>query len=113
MTAAKMWVQVLFAALAAIVPALVVGWPPSPGGWINIVILAAGALMVFNAGNLPGWSTAKTIASAISAVAVVLVSALSDNMIGPDEVIQMILAFGAALGVYITPNAGATVHHAG
>lgn len=110
MNAAKAWVQAGCAVLAAIVPGLAYGWPLSLGGWINIVILATTAIGVYNAANLPGWNVAKTIASALGAVAVLLVGFLSDNVLGPDEVIQLVLAVAGAVGVYVVPNHGGRHH---
>jgi hypothetical protein len=103
MTVAKAVVQLVMTVLAAIVPALTAG-PLEAAGWINVVVLAAGVFMVYNAANIPGWAYAKLVASAVSAVAVVLTSALSDG-ISSAEYIQMILAAAAALGVGAIPNA--------
>jgi hypothetical protein len=105
---AKTWVQMAFVGLAALIPGLTVGWPLSVTGWINIVVLFAGAIMIYNAANLPGYNVAKTIASAVVAVGVGVISALTDGAFMPEEIIQIILAFGAAVGVYLVPN-GATV----
>jgi hypothetical protein len=64
------------AGLAAIVPALTAG-PLDCAGWINVVVLAAGVVMTDNASDdIPGWGYAMVVASAVSAVAVVLTSAL-------------------------------------
>lgn len=105
MTVAKAVVQLVMTVLAAIVPALTAG-PLDAAGWINVVVLGAGVFMVYNAANVPGWNYAKLIASAVSAVAVVLTSALSDG-ISTAEYIQMVLAAAAALGVGAIPNGAA------
>lgn len=103
MTVAKAIVQLVMTVLAAVVPALTAG-PLDTAGWVNIVVLGAGVIMVYNAGNIPGWSYAKLVASAVAAVAVVLLSALTDGAITSAEIIQMILAGAAAVGVGAIPN---------
>lgn len=105
MTVVKALVQLVMTVLAALVPALTVG-PLDTAGWVNVVILGAGVVMVYNASNdIPGWGYAKLIASAVSAVAVVLVTALAGG-IDTAEIIQMVLAGAAALGVGAIPNGG-------
>lgn len=103
MSIAKSIVQLVMTVLAALVPALTAG-PLGPAEWINLVVIGAGVVMVYNAANIPGWSYAKLVASAVSAVAVVLTAAITDNAISSAEVIQMILAAAAALGVGAIPN---------
>lgn len=105
MSVAKAIVQLVMTVLAGIVPALIVG-PLTTASWINIVVLGAGVVMVYNAANIPGYAYAKLIASAVSAVALVLTAALTDGAITPDEIIQMILGAAAALGVGAIPNNG-------
>lgn len=108
MTVAKAIVQLVMTILAAIIPALTVG-PLDTAAWVNIVILAAGVVMVYNAANIPGWSYAKLIASAVAAIAVVLAAALtSGHGLAATDYIQMALAAAAALGVGAIPN-GANV----
>lgn len=103
MTIVKALVQVVMTILAATVPALAAG-PMTANVWINVVILGTGAVMVYNASNdIPGWNYAKLIASAVSAVAVLLVSAM-DGGISQAEYIQLALAAAAALGVGAIPN---------
>lgn len=104
MTVAKAVVQLVATVLAGLIPALTAG-PLDTIGWINLVILAAGTVMVFNAANVPGWSYAKLIAATVSAVAVVLASSL-DGGISSAEIIQMIVAGLGALGVGAIPNGG-------
>jgi len=101
-TVMKAIVQLVMTVLAAIVPALAVG-PLDATAWVNIVVLAAGTVMVYNAANIPGWSYAKLIASAVSAVAVVLTTSLAGGLDATDY-IQMALAAAAALGVGAIPN---------
>lgn len=104
MIVAKALVQLVMTVLAAIVPALSAG-ALDTAGWINVVVLAAGVVMVYNAANIPGWSYAKLVASAVSAVAVVLTTALTGGLDAADY-IQMALAAAAALGVGAIPNKG-------
>lgn len=104
MVTLKAILQAIMTVLAALVPGL--AGPMTLSAWINVVVLAAGAVMVYNATNVPGWAYAKLIASATSAVAVVLVSSLADG-ISAVEWIQMALAAAAALGVGAVPNARA------
>lgn len=108
MTVAKAIVQLVMTVLAVIVPALTVG-PLDTAAWVNIVILAMGAVMVYNAANIPGWSYAKLVASAVSAIGVVLASSLtSGHALGAVDYIQMALAAAAALGVGAIPNGSRT-----
>ena len=107
MSVAKTIVQVIVAVLAAVLPSVVVGEPLGLVGWINIVVLAAGAVNVFNAANLPHWNVAKAIASAVAAVGVVLISALSDGGVTAGEWVQIITALLGSGAVFAVPNRGA------
>lgn len=108
MTIAKTIVQVLVAILAAVLPSLLVGQPLGLVGWINIIVLAAGAIHVYNAANsVPGWPIAKAIASTAAAVGVILISALADSSIDAGEWVQIITALLGVGGVYAVPNRGA------
>lgn len=102
MTIVKALVQAAAAALAAVVPAFVAG-PLDAVGWFNVIALAAGALMVYNAANVPGWNYAKVIASGVSAVAVLLMSSWGGGL-STAEIMQMVLAFLGAVGVVTLPN---------
>lgn len=107
MSLTKSIVQVLMTILAAVVPAVAAG-PMDATAWINVVILGTGAVMVYNAANIPGWDYAKLVASAVSAVAVLLVSSLTGGISGA-ELIQMVLAAAAAIGVGALPNGSPAV----
>lgn len=107
MTVAKTVVQVVVAVLAAILPSLLTGQALGLVGWINIIVLAAGAVHVYNSANLPGWNVAKAIASAVAAVGVVLISALSDGGVTAGEWVQIITALLGSGAVFATPNRGA------
>lgn len=105
MSVAKTIVQLIAAVLAAIAPGIIVGQPLGVVGWINLVVLAAGAIHVYNAANLPHWNVAKAIASAVAAVGVVLISALSDGGVSAGEWVQIVTALLGAAAVYAVPNA--------
>lgn len=98
----KAIIQALATVLAAIVPAFAAG-PLDATGWFNVIVLAMGAIMVYNAANIPGWNYAKLIASAVSAVVVLLISVWEGGLTTP-EIMQLILAFLGALGVGAIPN---------
>jgi hypothetical protein len=104
---AKTIVQLVVAVLAAILPSLLTEHPLGLAGWINFAVLAAGAVQVFNAANLPGWPIAKTIASVVAAIGVVFVSALADSSIDTGEWIQIVTALVGSAAVYLVPNYGA------
>lgn len=104
MAYAKFWVQALMTVLAAVIPALAVERLDA-AAWVNVVILGAGAVAVANAANVPGWAWAKLIASGVSAVAVIVASAITDGGVSAAELVQMVVAFGAAVGVGAVPNA--------
>lgn len=110
MTVAKSIVQLVMTILAAVVPMLAEG-PLDTAGWINVVILGAGVVTVWNSANIPGWEWAKFVASAVSAIAVVLSASLTGG-ISSAEVIQMILAGAAAVGVGAVPNGTRAAHAA-
>jgi phage tail protein X len=109
---AKTLVALVAAVLAAVLPALTnhAGLLPDghlgASGVANIVVLAAGAIQVFNAPNVPGWRWAKLIAAAAAAAGVVLISALTDADVGAAEWVQILVAGLGALGVAAVPNAG-------
>jgi peptidoglycan biosynthesis protein MviN/MurJ (putative lipid II flippase) len=104
MTVAKALCAVLAAVLAGVLPGLIAGGPLGLVGWINVVLLALGAIQTYNAANLPGWPIAKTVAAVITAGGVVAVSALSDSNISPGEWIQIITALVGAIAVFSVPN---------
>jgi hypothetical protein len=103
---AKAIAAVLAAVLAAAVPAIAVDGPLTFTDWINVVILAAGAIHVYNAENTPAWQYGKLIAAVISAAAVVAIAIPA----WPPTRAEWIQVFIAALGaftVYRIPNAPA------
>jgi hypothetical protein len=111
MSYAKAIVALLVAVLAAVVPA-VTDRGMGVVEWINVAVLALGAVQVYNASNeLPGWAYAKAIAAVLS-VGVVTISSYISFGISPTEWIQVAVAvLGAAL-VYLTPNRQPLGRHA-
>jgi hypothetical protein len=102
----KFAAQVFFAAVAALVAALTDDQVDA-AEWINVFIIALGAINVLGAGNLPAgiWSYTKTIVSAATAAATLLVSFVSDGgYITQSEWLQIGLAAAAALGVAFMPG---------
>jgi hypothetical protein len=102
---AKALAALAAAILAAIVPALYSDAPLGFAGWVNVIILAAGAVQIFNAANLAGYEYAKLIAAVATAGAVVLSSALSDGDVTRIEWIQVFVSALGAFTVYRLPNA--------
>lgn len=102
---AKTLAALLAAVLAAVMPGLLdapMGWPE----WINVVVLAAGALHVANAENVPGWRYAKAIAAGVAAAGVAVIAGLSDGVFTTAEVVQVVLAVLGVAGVGAVRNAG-------
>jgi hypothetical protein len=98
--------QVAATVLAAVV-ALLNGTDHQPGvsDWVNVVIVALGAVAVVGAGNLPTgvWSHTKTYVAAATAAAVALQSAVTDG-VSSAEWLQIALATLGALGVFVVPG---------
>lgn len=108
MSIAKAIVQAVVAVLAAILPSLLVEEPLGLVGWVNVIVLAAGAVNVYITSNgVAGWSMAKAIASAVAAIGVVLISALADSSIDAGEWVQIITALLGTGAVFAVPNRGA------
>lgn len=103
MTYAKTLAAALAAVLAAVMPALYTDDGFGLTNWVNVVILACGAIQVFSAPNVAGWDFAKLVASVVSAAAVVLSSALADG-VSAAEWIQICVAALGAFCVYRVPN---------
>lgn len=106
MTVLKALLQLLAAVVAAVAPAWIVDGPWGLSETVNVLVLASGALMVFNSANIPGYRYAKTIASLVATVGVVFVSAYSDGVISPNEWSQIISAVAGTTAVGLVRNAG-------
>ena len=106
----KFFMQVAATALAAIVAALVDDRIDFTE-WLNVGVLALGAVGVAAAGNLPSgfWSHAKTWVAAASAVLVLWQSLASGGMT-TSEWLQLAMAALGAVGVYAVR--GPVVHEA-
>lgn len=90
------------ALLGAIITAVTPGITDGPMGfpeWTNVGVLAAGAVMVYNSANLPGYRYAKLVAAVVAAVGVVLISVLSDAALTTTEIVQIAAAILGAAGV--------------
>ena len=102
---AKALTALAAAILAAIVPALYSDAPLGFAGWVNVIILAGGAIHVYNASNdIPYYQYAKLVAAVVTAGAVVLSSALSDSDVTRAEWIQVFTAALGAFTVYRVAN---------
>ena len=107
MTMLKFWIAVAAAVLAAILPGVdALGDGVGLAQVANVVVLAAGAIMVLSAPNIPSFRYAKTIAAVAAAVGVAFISFYGDLYLSPSEIIQLVLAGLSALGVWRAPNAG-------
>ncbi len=108
----KALVQLIGAVLAAVLPLLMATDDLSLTEWINVGVVGAGAVTVYIAANLtdPVWQYTKLFMSAVSAVGVVLVSALVDYNVSPTEWWQIVAAVAAALGVWGVRNPGPSAH---
>lgn len=70
---------------------------------VNVLIVAAGALQVFTAPNVPGAVYTKGILSAVTAGLVVLTSVVTGGLVFP-ELVQILVAAAGAVGVFVIPN---------
>lgn len=105
---AKFIAIVVATVLSGLSAALVGDSVISPQEWVNVSILAVGALAVFTGPNVPGAKYTKSILAVLTAVLTVLASVILGG-IGTVEVIQMALAGLAAVGVYGFENEGSVV----
>lgn len=101
------------AVLAAVIPALYVPGPLGFAEWVNIVLLACGAIQIYNSANLPHWEYAKMIAAVVTAAGVAVSSALSDGDVTRGEWVQIAIALFGAFAVYRVPNAPVAAGPAG
>ena len=102
----KALLQVFGAAMTAILP-LLTGAELSTTEWINVGVVAAGAITVYIAGNQTGtvWEYTKMFMSLVSAGGVVLISALTDDrLISNAEWFQVAVALITVAGVWKVPG---------
>ena len=103
----KALAQLLAAALAAAMPAIVGDGPTTTAEWINVVVLGLGAASVWIASNHPAgsvWAYTKAILSAVSAGGVVAISALTDYTVTRVEWFQIVAAIIGVLATYAAPG---------
>lgn len=78
-------------------------------GWINLAIVAVGAVNVYLGPNVPGASVTKALLAATAAVLTLAVDLLADG-VTLAEWLQLAVAALGALAVYATPNATPGAH---
>lgn len=100
---AKFIAIVVATVLSAVSAALFGDSVISPQEWVNVAILGVGAAAVFAGPNVPGARYTKSILAVLAAVLTVLASVIVGG-VGTAEIIQMLLAGLAAVGVYAVPN---------
>jgi uncharacterized membrane protein YqaE (UPF0057 family) len=101
----KALLMLVAAVLAAVLPYLTVTDHLGLTEWINVAILVAGAVYVYNSANLPGYRHAKAIAAVVASVGVLLLTVVTDG-ITATEWIQVVLALLAPPAVAVARNAG-------
>lgn len=100
---AKAGAAVVATILAAVSAALTGDSVIDTTEWLNVAVLAVGALGVFAAPNVPGARVTKAVLAVLSAVLVLAVNLIAGG-IDLSEWIQLGLAALGALGVYAVPN---------
>lgn len=109
MNYAKAIAAVVATVLSGVIAALTGDGVVSTAEWINVAILAAGALAVFTAPNVPGARVTKAVLAVITAVLTLAVQLIGDGTLDMTEWLQLAMAALGALGVYAVPNSGSTV----
>ena len=103
----KAIVQLIGAVVAAVVPLLATDQPLSLVGWINVGVVAAGAVNVYITSNdLSGgvWSVSKLWVSLVSTIGVLAISLLADGSLSAADWMQIGAAVLAAIAVWWVPN---------
>lgn len=102
----KTVVQLLMAVVAAVSPLLTNGEPLGLVGWINVGVVAAGAVTVYIAANSDTgiWSVTKMFMSLISAVGVAMISLLADGSLSGNDWMQIGAAVIATIAVFEFPK---------
>lgn len=111
MSYAKAVAAVVATVLSALVAALAGDQAIDAAEWVNVGILAAGALSVFAAPNVPYAAYTKGILAAITAALTVLASTILGG-VDVTTVLQMAVAALGAVGVYAVPNTPTVGRHA-
>lgn len=97
--------MVLFTILSAIVAALTDD-KVTTVEWINVALIGFAAAQVFTAANVPGAKYTKLVLAALTAALTALVSYVTGG-VSTAEWLQVLVAVGAAVGVYAAPKSGA------
>lgn len=100
---AKALAAVVATVLSGVIAALTGDQTISPGEWINVAIMAAGALAVFTAPNVPGAPITKAVLAVVTAVLTLAVNLIAGG-IDMTEWLQLGMAALGALGIYAVPN---------
>jgi uncharacterized membrane protein len=113
MSMAKALIQIL-AAIAAVLPAVIPAMSPDMGvtEWLNVAILAIGAYEVWNTNNSQFWPLGKSYASVAMTILIAINTLVIDGVfleggITGAELLQLIVAILAPIGVYVTRNSSA------
>lgn len=77
--------------------------------WVNVALLAVGAAAVFAAPNVPGAKHTKSILAVLTAVLTLAVNFILGGF-ELTEVLQLVVAGLAAVGVYSAPGAANNAH---
>lgn len=104
----KFFAAVVATILSAIVAALTGDGVVSATEWVNVAIAAVGAAGVFAAPNVPGARYTKAVIAVLAAVLTLLASLIVGGVSGA-ELMQLVIAGLAAVGVYSVPNQPAGV----
>lgn len=108
---AKLLAAVVATVLSAIVAATAGDGVVDAQEWVNVAILAVGSAGVFAAPNVPHSQYTKAVIAVLSAALTVLSTAILGG-IDSTEIMQMVLAGLAAVGVYAVPNGAVDGRHA-
>lgn len=99
----KSGLAVLVAVLSGLYAALYGDEIVSNTEWVNVAIAGVTAAAVFTAPNVPGARYTKAILAVLGGVLVVLQSSIT-NGVTSTELVQILLAAAAAVGVGFVPN---------
>jgi hypothetical protein len=80
----------------------------SPSEWVMVGVQAVMAVNVYLTANLPQYTKMKTYVAAVIVVLQLLVASVAGGLT-TNEIINLIIAFIAALGVHFTPQPLTTV----
>lgn len=104
MNYAKAIAAVVATVMSGVIAAMTGDATISPTEWISVAIMAAGALAVFTAPNVPGSTVTKMALAVVTAVLTLAVDLIGGGL-DLTEWLQLGMAALGALGVYAVPNA--------